>query len=289
MLSGYIAAVVTPFKNGKLDLPSFEKYINHVMSQGVSGVVICGSTGESLALSLQEKIELLRVAYEVIDGKIEIICGVIEPITLNCLELMEKAEKFSDYFLCISPFYVKASGDQIFHHFKILSESTDKEIIIYNNPERAGIDIDFDMLQKLCNLKNIVAIKECSTNLSKYAPKYMHLKEKFSFLAGNDELVCAALAMGASGAISVSANVAANLCLKMYKSFQQKDLERFGVLRDVLAPLHELIFTEPSPASIKYLLSKFGFMQNELRAPLTPISKALEARIDAYIAKIDLV
>ncbi|MDR2068096.1 MAG: 4-hydroxy-tetrahydrodipicolinate synthase [Holosporaceae bacterium] len=288
MLNGYIAAVVTPFKNGKLDLTSFEKYINRLITQGISGIAVCASTGESLALSFQEKIELLRVAYDLVDGKIKIICGVIDPITNSCLEFMKKTEKFADYFLCVSPFYIKASSDQIFHHFKILAENTDKEIILYNNPGRVGQEIDFGTLERLYRLPNITAVKECSANFSRYTRKYARIKERFSFLAGNDEMVCAALAMGADGAISVSANVAADLCIKMYKAFQQKDLERFGILRDVLAPLHELMFAEPSPAPTKYLLSKFGLMQNELRAPLAPISKTLAERIDAYAGKIGL-
>ncbi|MDR3187175.1 MAG: 4-hydroxy-tetrahydrodipicolinate synthase [Holosporaceae bacterium] len=288
MLNGYVAAAVTPFKSGKLDLAAFEKYIHHLSIQGISGVVVCGSTGEALALSLQEKIELLRVASKLIDGRVKIICGVIDPITANCLELIKKVEKFADYFLCISPFYIKPSSDQIFQHFRILGENTRKEIIIYNNPGRVGREIDFDTLKKLYHLPNITAVKECSTNLSRYAHEYMRMKEKFSFLAGNDEMVCAALAMGADGAISASVNVATDLCMKMYKAFQQKDMERFGILRDTLAPLHELMFAEPSPAPVKYLLSKWGFMQNELRAPLTPITKALEERIDACAERIGL-
>jgi 4-hydroxy-tetrahydrodipicolinate synthase len=289
MLSGYIVAVVTPFSGGKLDVGSFEKHVSHLMTQGVSGIVVCGSTGESLALSIFEKLELIKTTAEIIKGKINVIASVIDPMTDGCLELMRKSEEFVDHFSCICPFYLKPSQDQIFSHFKALSCCTSRGIILYNNPRRACVDIHFDTFRRLCDLKNIVAIKECITEPSRFVLWRTQVKENFCFLGGDDESACGALAMGASGIISVSANVIPGLCREMYDAFRRNDLERFGALRDATAPLHQLMFAEPSPAPAKYALHRLGFMKDELRPPLTPISVGLQRELNLCLSKIGVV
>ncbi|MDR1334339.1 MAG: 4-hydroxy-tetrahydrodipicolinate synthase [Holosporaceae bacterium] len=283
MLNGYIAAAVTPFKNGKVDFRAFEKYMYYLIGSGISGVVVCGSTGESLSLSDEEKIELIKTAAAVNRGKIKLISGAIYPTTEGCLEFIGKAKEYVDNFLCTCPFYIRPSQQQIYNFFKQLNDSTSRGIIVYNNPSRVGVDLGFEVFQKLSELKNIVAVKECSSDLSRFSAWRLSIKKKFNFLTGNDETACAALAMGAEGVISVSANVAPELCCRMYNAFRQNNFEGFSVLRDTLTPLHDLMFAESSPASVKYALSKLGFISNELRAPLSPISLELQEKIDLVI------
>jgi 4-hydroxy-tetrahydrodipicolinate synthase len=286
MLNGYIAAVVTPFKDGKIDIRAFEKYVYHLIGSGISGMVICGSTGESLSLSDDEKIELIRSAAAVNRGKITLIGGAIYPTTDGCLDFINKAKEYVNAFLCTCPFYIKPSQQQVYDFFKKLNDSTSRGIIIYNNPVRVGTDIGIDIFRKLCELENIIGIKECSLDLSRFAVWRLLTKKKFSFLSGNDNTACAALAMGATGVISVSANVAPELCTRMYNAFRQNNLESFFVLRDTLMPIHELMFAEPSPAPVKYALSKLGLISNELRAPLAPASLKLQAEIDQAVKGI---
>jgi 4-hydroxy-tetrahydrodipicolinate synthase len=286
MLNGYIAAVVTPFKDGRVDIRAFEKYVYHLIGSGISGMVVCGSTGESLSLSDEEKIELIRSAAAVNRGKITLIGGAIYPTTDGCLEFIGKTKEYVNAFLCSCPFYIKPSQQQIYDFFKKLNDSTSRGIIIYNNPGRVGADIGVDVFRKLCELENIIGIKECSYDLSRFAVWRLSTKKKFGFLSGNDNTACAALAMGASGVISVSANIAPELCTRMYNAFKQNNLESFSVLRDTLMPLHELMFAEPSPAPVKYALSKLGLISNELRAPLAPISSELQSGIDRAVKGI---
>jgi 4-hydroxy-tetrahydrodipicolinate synthase len=286
MLKGYIAAAVTPFRNGKVDFRAFEKYMYYLIGSGVSGVVICGSTGESLSLLDEEKIELVKSAAAVNRGKVKLICGAIYPTTDGCLELIGKAKEYVDNFLCTCPFYVKPSQHQIYDFFKQLNDSTSRGIIVYNNPSRVGVDLGFEIFQRLIELKNIVAVKECSNDLSRFSTWRLSVRRKFDFLTGNDESACGALAMGAEGVISVSANVAPELCTRMYNAFRQNNFEGFSVLRDTLTPLHELMFAESSPAPVKYALSKLGLISNELRAPLSPISLELQERIDVIIREL---
>ena len=193
---------------------------------------------------------------------------------------MKKIENFVDAFLCICPFYIKPSQNQMVEHFKKLSESTGKDIILYNNPGRVGTSIGFDTLKKLSEISNVKAIKECTSDLSVFSLWRPQIKNDFSFLSGNDDSACGAFAMGAEGCISVTANIAPQLCAEMYEAFESGNLKKFGELRDKLAPIHQLMFAEPSPGPAKYALSKMGLMKNELRLPLSPISTTLQERID---------
>jgi 4-hydroxy-tetrahydrodipicolinate synthase len=289
MITGYNVAVVTPFRNGKTDCEAFEKYINRMVNSGVSGLAVCGSTGESLSLSLSEKINLIKIASEINGGKIKLIGGVIDAVTDGCAELMRKTEKYVDAFLCICPFYLKPSKRQVYDHFRKLHDETERELILYNNPGRTGTGLDFDTFKRLADLERVVGIKECAADLSVFSVWRSAVKEKFSFLCGNDNTACGALAMGASGVISVTANTASDLCIRMYEAFRRNDGDKFGILRDALAPLHELMFAEPSPAPTKYLLSRMGFMSDELRSPLSPISSELQRKIDEAAERLGIV
>jgi 4-hydroxy-tetrahydrodipicolinate synthase len=237
---------------------------------------------------MQEKIELIKAAHRVIGGKIKLFAGVIDAATHNCLDFIKKTEEIVDGFLCICPFYIKPSQNQIYEHFKTISDATKRNIILYNNPGRVGTSIDFSTLKKLTSQKNIVAVKECTSDLSVFSTWRTALKEDFAFLSGNDDTAAAALSMGAAGVISVTANIAPELCGTMFSAFQQNNLERFAVVRDALEPLHKLMFAEPSPGPVKYALSKLGLMKEELRMPLSPISSTLKAKIDKVMRELNL-
>lgn len=288
MLNGYIPAVVSPFSNGKLDMESFEKYINYLVNSGVSGIVVCGTTGESLALSHEEKISLLKTAADICKEKITIIAGVMMAITDDAVEFMKDVEYLVDGFLCICPFYLRPSQIQIYEHFKLLSSCTKKDIILYNIPKRTGISIEYDTFSRLCEINNIVAIKDCTSDLSLFSTWRIALGRNISFLSGNDDTACGALAIGASGVISVSANLVPELCVAMYSAFHESNMHKFAELRDKLNEVHELMFKEPSPAPLKYALSKIGLMKNELRLPLQKVTQATATKIDTMIERLNI-
>ncbi len=287
MFRGYIAAVVTPFKNGKVDFDSFGRHLEWLSDSGISGVVVCGSTGESLALASQEQKDLIEFASRIVSKKIKLIGGVISPSTANCLELMKNSEKYVDGFLCICPPYIKPTQKQIVSHFYTLSMNTSRPIILYNNPSRVGTGIEKEAFDSLVKPWNIVAIKECSRDLSRFALWRKDLGRDFDFLSGNDDTAFGALAMGAVGVISVSANVYPQLCVSAYDSFMRGDMLDFAQYRDVLVSLNSLMFAEPSPAPAKYALKKLGIIDSEeVREPLTPISADLRKKIDKFLKKV---
>lgn len=283
MFKGYISAVVTPFKDGNVDFQAFEKYISWLSDSGISGVVVCGSTGESLSLTVQEHADLIKVASKVVSKKIKLIGGVICSSTETCLKLMRNSEEYVDGFLCICPFYIKPSQEQIVSHFSKLNANTSKPIILYNNPKRVGTSIEKEAFDSLVKLKNIVAVKECSCDLSRFALWRKDLNKDFDFLTGNDDSAFGALAMGAVGVISVSANICPHLCVSAYDSFMRGDMQKFSHYRDALAELNSLMFAEPSPAPAKYALNRLGLMSAEVREPLTPISTELQKKIDEFL------
>ncbi|MDR2794377.1 MAG: 4-hydroxy-tetrahydrodipicolinate synthase [Holosporaceae bacterium] len=288
MFSGYFAAMVTPFFNDKLDLCSFEKYIHYLIDSGISGIVVCASTGEALSLSTHERIDLVTTAARVVNGKIKVIAGVIDSMTENCKALMKSTEDLVDGFLCICPFYIKPSQEQIYSHFRILSESTDQKLILYNNPARAGSRISFETLKMLSEQKNIIGIKDCGSDLSVFSRWRLQLHNDFILFSGDDTTACGALALGARGIISVTANVAPKMCAQIYRTFKRGDVEGFRYARDILAPLHSLMFDYPSPAPAKYMLSRLGLIKNELRSPLSPVDAGTKAKIDDFMEEVDI-
>ena len=286
MFKGYIPAVVTPFKDGKVDFGSFERYVSKLLDSDITGIVVCGSTGESLSLTDKEQFDLIKVANNVVQGKVKLIGGVISSSTESCLKLIKNSEEYVDGFLCICPFYIKPSQEQIVSHFSKLNANTSRPIILYNNPKRVGTSIEKKAFDSLAKLENIVAIKECSCELSRFTWWRRGLSKDFDFLTGNDDSAFGALAMGAIGVISVSANVCPQLCVSAYNSFMVGDMRTFFHYRDILSTLHTLMFAEPSPAPAKYALSKLGLMSAEVREPLTPISIELQKKIDEFLEKI---
>lgn len=290
MLSGCIVAAVTPFDGENLDIRAFEKYISFLANSKIAGIVICGSTGEPLSLTVEEKIELIKAARRVVSNKndIKLFAGVIDSSTQNCTDFMKRSEDLVDGFLGICPFYIKPSASQIYEHFKILSESTARNIILYNNPSRVGTSIELSTIKKLSALKNIIGIKECSSDLSVFVSWRATLKDDFALLSGDDDTAAAAISMGASGLVSVVANVVPDLCVAMLSAYRQNNLERFGVVRDALEPLSKLMFSEPSPGPVKYALSKRGLIKNELRMPLSAIGSALRTKINKVMRDLNL-
>lgn len=289
MLQGYFSAIVTPFDGYNIDFNALSKYLNYIIDSKVSGFVVCGSTGESLSLSFDEKVSLIRYASKINKKKIPIYAGIIENSTSVALNLIKETENYVDGFLCICPYYIKPTSLQIFEHLSTLSKATKKDIIIYNNPGRTGVSINFETLQKLVdNFQNIVAIKECDS-LSRFLLWRLKIRKDFSFLTGNDDLSPAALACGAMGVISVTSNIAPSFCTQLFDAYKRGDIKSFSLIRDKLSYLHKLLFSEPSPAPLKYALSRLNLIKSDLRTPLGEISLDLKDKIDDYLKFLEII
>ncbi len=289
-LKGYIPAIVTPFSGNSVDLQSFKKYVHWLVESGVNGIVVCGSTGESINLSFEEKRQLVSTAVDVVNNRVPVIGGIITSTTDEAVKLAKMYEMENvDGLLCVCPYYVKPTQEGVYTHIKYVHESTTLPIILYNNPGRTAFDLSVDTLRKLASLERVVGLKEASSDLSRFLCWRQHVKSDFRFLSGNDDTFCGSLALGAHGTISVTCNVVPDICRDLFAAWENRDFDKFVVLRDKIMNLHNLLFAEPSPAPTKYALSLMGVMKEDVRLPLLPLTDVTKNKIKYELEKLSLI
>ncbi|MDR1266924.1 MAG: 4-hydroxy-tetrahydrodipicolinate synthase [Holosporales bacterium] len=272
MFHGYWAAVVTPFRHGRVDIASFERYLATLLEGGVHGLVVNGSTGEALALSREEREQLVKAAVHRAEGHIPVATGIIAATTQEAVQQAQDAEKNgATALLVVSPFYMKPCSEGLITHFRAIHDASSLPIILYNNPGRTGVDIDLSVLEKLMQLPRIAALKESSPHFVRMGEWRTHLRPDFALLSGDDIPAPAFLALGGQGVISVTANVAPKTCATLYNAWVGADLETFAHFRDRLIPLNKALLLAPNPVSIKYALSTMGLIREEVRPPLLPL------------------
>lgn len=290
MFKGYFVASVTPFDSDKIDLDSYHTHLDYLLNGGISGLVICGTTGESLTLSMTEREVLIKDTVSYINGRVPIVVGVASPSLSEVISQIEQADRYQvDAIMISCPCYLKPKQDGLFEYFRAAASRTSLPIMIYNNPGRACVDLSLPTLEKLMDIENIVAIKEASPDISRVASISKFAKGGFSIMCGNDDAAPAAFAMGADGVVSVAANVAPKECMQLYNAWINHDYETFRSLRDLLMPLYKALFVESNPIPVKYAMSVLGMMKNELRVPLTRISDANKPIVDKVMRDAGLL
>ena len=283
MFSGSMVALVTPFRNNIVDYEALEKFIEWQIQSGTDAILVCGSTGEGLLLSDDEREKIIRCSIEVSKKRVPIIVGCSSCWTDDAIKLTKQAERLkADGVLLIAPYYVKPTQNGIIQHFTTVHENTNIPIIMYNNPGRCAVDMTIDTIATIAKLPRVVALKDSNTNLS----RVNFLKEKspnLKLLSGDDPSLAGYLAHGGDGCISVTANVEAALVKKLVSSWQTGDIKTMQEVANKLAPLSEALFIESNPIPVKYALYKKGFMANELRSPLVPASQKTMDRLDELL------
>ncbi|MFY7838135.1 MAG: 4-hydroxy-tetrahydrodipicolinate synthase [Novosphingobium sp.] len=293
MFSGSIPALVTPFRDGAFDEKVFRRLVDWQIDNGSSALVPCGTTGEASTLSNAEHHRVIEVCVEQAAGRVPVIAGCGSNDTMNALLHMNFSKKCgAQAALCVAPYYNRPSQAGIIAHFSYLAEHNDLPIVLYNVPGRTVTDI---LPETVCELAKrypdkIVAIKDASGDLSRVTDHRMGIGKSFCQLSGDDELALPANAAGAVGCISVTANVAPKLCAEFQAACAANDLEKARELNDKLYPLHYAMFSDASPAPLKYALSRvFEGMTDELRLPLVPASAEARAKVDAALEHAGLI
>lgn len=286
MFSNSIVALVTPFRNSLVDYDALEKIINWQISEGTDAILICGSTGEGLLLSMKEREEIIKKSIEISNKRVPIIVGCSSCWTQDAINLTKQAENLgADGVLLIAPYYVKPTQLGIIEHFAKVHDVTNIPIIAYNNPGRCAVDMSCDTVIELAKMKRIVALKDSNIDLS----RVFFIKAKvpnFVMLSGDDPSFPGYLAHGGDGCISVTTNVAPKLVKNLINAWKVRDLNKVKEIGMKLAPLSSALFKEPNPIPVKYALSKMGFMNNELRSPLTSASVNTIKTLDNVLKKI---
>lgn len=283
-IRGIITALVTPFKNGKLNLFDFEKLIKSQMQANIDALLLFGTTGEPLSLSETEKKILFFTAKEISSNRLPIITGISSPITKDAVKSAVKFIKYkSDGLLVITPYYYKFTSDGIVKHFTQINNATNLPIIAYNVPPRTNYDLMLhpNALDAICSLENVCAIKLAESNQSKLIQTIKSLS--IPTFCGCDEHNLVAYKNGAIGSISVISNAFPKICKDIYECVKADDLKQAKSLNDKLQNLVSYLATQPNPTSIKCLLHKTLNLTNELRLPLTTASVEAENKISAFL------
>ncbi len=291
MFFGSFVALVTPFKDGSFDKPAFESLVRWHLEQGTHGLVPCGTTGETPVLDLDEYSEVIKTCVQVNDGKLPVIAGAGSNNTKNAIELAKIAEENgADALLVVSPYYNKPTQAGLIAHYAAIHDASNLPIILYNVPSRTGGNIEVDTIIHLAkNYPRIIGIKDASADLTRPIQISRALGHDFCQLSGEDATIGAYLAQGGHGCISVTANTMPATCAALHNAWQSKDVDSFAKYRDMLLPMHQAVFLETSPAPAKYILSKMGFCENELRLPLVPVSMQCQQAIDEVIEELGLL
>tara|TARA_B100000161_G_C33537699_1_gene409166 strand:+ start:629 stop:1510 length:882 start_codon:yes stop_codon:yes gene_type:complete len=293
MFKGSNVALVTPFKNNKLDEEAYIKLIDLHLSNGTNGLVPAGTTGESPTLSHDEHEKVIEICIKETNGKIPVIAGTGSNSTDEAVSLTKHAEKAgADGALIVTPYYNKPTQEGLFQHYKKINDNTSLPIIIYNIPSRCVIDMSVDTMARLFELKNIVGVKDATGDLKRLDETIKKLGNEFIQLTGEDGLAFKFNRRGGVGIISVTANIAPKLCSDMQrlsKSDNKDDVIKAEKIDNILQPLHKALFIESNPAPVKYAASLLGFCSDEIRLPLVKIQKNTEKEVKQALSSANLI
>jgi 4-hydroxy-tetrahydrodipicolinate synthase len=290
MLKGSIPAIITPFRKGEVDYDDFSRLLNWQIKNGISGVTVCGTTGESPTLSHDEHMSLIEYAIKIVKKRIPVIAGTGSNSTQEAIEFTRHAFKAgADYGLVVTPYYNKPNQDGLINHFKIIAKATPLKQIIYNIPGRSIVDLSFDSFMELNKISNIVAIKDASNDISRPLLMRTFMKKDFNYLSGEDGTIAGFLAQGGHGCITVAGNVAPKLTSELHKSWSKRLWKKFDQINLQLAPLSNVLFQEPNPTPTKYALSLMGFCTEEVRAPLTKLSTKTKKEIKKVLKALKYI
>ena len=284
-VKGLWVPVVTPFENDELDMVSYEKLVNHYINEGVHGLMPLGTTGETPTLSEKEYEEIVSKTMEVVNGRVPVIIGLGGNCTRSVIDKLKVAERHKvQGILSVSPYYNRPDQRGIYEHFKKISESTDLDIVLYNIPYRTGRNMENETILRLSEEKNIVGVKDASGDFNKTIELLLNKPDEFSVLSGEDNLFYSSLLLGGDGGVTASAHLKTKEFIKVYDYIQNNDAKAALEIWKEISPMIPLLFKEPNPTPIKYMLKKIGLINSdEVRLPLVPISEELKNELDSNI------
>lgn len=290
MFKGVFTALLTPFKNGELDEVSFRSFIDFQIESGIHGLVPVGTTGESPTVSHDEHKLAVEICIHQASKKVPVIAGTGSNNTAEAIELTNHAcEKGADAALVVTPYYNKPNQEGLYAHYKAIAENSDIPIVIYNIPGRSIVDMNLETMNKLFQIKNIIGVKDATSDISRVFKYKSIIGDSFNQLSGEDATTLAYMIYGGHGSISVASNIAPKLCSDFMNLCLAGKFDEASKINDKLMKLHECLFLEPSPGPVKYAAEKLGLMSSELRLPLVEISKNTKDRVDEAMKFASLI
>lgn len=284
--SGVCTALVTPFLGAKVNYPMLQRLLQYQTDSGVEAVVIAGTTGEAPTLSDEEKIKLFETSKSYVKDSCKIIAGTGSNSTAHAVALSVQAEQAgADALLVVSPYYNKGTEEGLFAHYLSIAHAVTIPVILYNVPSRTGVDIPVSVYKRLCQIPNIIGVKEASTDISKLIEIRNACGNQFTIWTGNDDLTVPAIALGAAGVISVASNICPKEMLLMADAALDGDFDTASEIACELQPLIKLLFAEVNPVMVKEAMKYIGFDCGRCKLPLTQPKKENIEKLNAYFSK----
>ncbi len=293
MFKGSNVALITPFKNNKLDVEAYIKIIHFHLKNGTNGLVPAGTTGESPTLTHEEQQKVIEICIQESKGKIPVIAGTGSNSTAEAISLTKHAEKVgANAALVVTPYYNKPTQEGLYQHYKAINDSCGIPIIIYNIPPRSVIDMTVDTMARLFELKNIVGVKDATANLNRVDQQKSRMGNEFIQLSGEDATALEFNKRGGVGCISVTANVAPKLCSDFQKFSVSKlkdEINQAEKIDKLLQPLHKSLFIESNPSPVKFGASILNLCNEDVRLPLVKVTEGTKKIIKSALEKANLI
>jgi 4-hydroxy-tetrahydrodipicolinate synthase len=289
-IKGSITALITPFKDGRIDEAAFRKLINWQIAEGTQGLVPCGTTGESPTLSHEEHNRVIEICVEEAKGRVPVIAGTGSNSTEEAIMLTRHAKEVGcDAVLSVTGYYNKPTQEGQYRHFMAVADAVDIPIILYNIPARAIVGINLDTMARLSKHKNIIGVKDATANLTRPSLERLACGKDWLMVSGEDGTALGYNAHGGQGCISVAANLAPRACAEFQAACAAGDYAKAREYQDRLIPLHDALFCETSPAPVKYGASLLGLCSAEVRLPLVEASENARTLMKAAMQTAGLI
>ncbi len=290
MFGGAIVAIITPFRDGKVDENALRKLIDEQIAAGTDGIAPCGTTGESTTLSHEEHDRVIEITIDAVRKRVPVIAGTGSNSTAEALRLTRHAwEAGADGALVVCPYYNRPTQEGLYQHYRTIAEEVPIPVIIYNIPGRTGVNLLPETLAKLAKIPNIVGVKEASGSLKQMSDVIQLCGPDFDVLSGDDIFTLALMAIGGKGVISVISNVVPQDMAAMVDAFAAGDLVKARLLHYKMSPLIDALFIETNPTPVKAALAMMGTIEYELRLPLCRMTAKNEEALKKVMQNYGLI
>jgi len=290
MFKGSIVAIITPFKDGKVDEEAYRQLIEFQIENGTSAIVPCGTTGESATLKVEEHARVIDIAVEAVNKRVPVIAGTGGNSTSEAIELTQHAKEVgADATLQVTPYYNKPTQEGLYQHFKAIAKAVPLPQILYNVPSRTSVNMLPETVARLSELPEVVAIKEASGNIGQMAEIVRLAGDKITLLSGDDNLTLPVLSIGGTGVVSVAANIVPRDTADLIKAWEEGKIDEAKRLFYKLLPLCQAMFFETNPIPVKTSLALMGKIQDEMRLPLYPMAPANLEKLKKALSEYGLI
>ena len=290
MFTGAFTALVTPLQDGQVDLDALREFVEFQISEGIDGLVPCGTTGEAATLDARERATVIRTVVQQAAGRVPVIAGASANCTRTAVDNSKAAaEAGADALLHVTPYYNKPSQDGLVAHFEAVAGATELPVVLYNVPGRTSCDLLPETVSRLAVVPTVVAIKEATGSLARAQQVIAACPENFAVLSGDDFTCMGMTALGGNGVISVISNLLPSDTARMIHAAREADLEQARRLHYRMEPLMHLLFCEPSPVPVKAGASLMGYGANEVRLPLLPLDGPQLDALQAELKKLGVL